>query len=609
MQSNHARLGEHLFIHHGSCNVGILRNGDRALLIDCGDGHVSETLRRLGVAYIDQIVFTHHHRDSASGIGALATNATKVGAPAGERTWFEAVETFWNDPQYRWHLYNLHPHNLMLAESVAVHETYQDGESFRWGGAQITVLETPGHTDGSVSYLVAVDGQRFAFCGDTIYDVGQIWELYSLQKGETTTDYHGFLGDRKRLLASLEKILAHKPDVLIPTHGNIMAAPRLAVDALAARLDECYDRYVAISALRFYFPAMFETYTERPGHMLIRPGLPVPPFLRHYGTTWVIIADNGEAFVMDCGSQTVIDALRQLQAEGEITEVTACWVTHYHDDHVDAMPQFQEAFPCFTVADRVVAHVIEQPQAFRLPCISPAVVRLDRRTQDGETWTWNEFRVTAYHFPGQTYYHGGLLVEGHGLRLFFSGDSFTPAGIDDYCAGNRNLLGAGVGYDRCLALLAELKPTHIFNCHVNEAFAFTAEEIYWMRQNLAGREQLYGELFPWDHPNFGMDEHWVRCEPYEQVVRPGETVKLAVVITNHSDSARIVQAQPILPRAWQTDMSAQSVTAPPQSEVKIQFTFAVPLSKSPTECVVIPIALVYDGDALGQWREAILNLQ
>jgi glyoxylase-like metal-dependent hydrolase (beta-lactamase superfamily II) len=208
MQSNHSRLGEHLFIHHGCCNVGILRNGDRALLIDCGNGDVSETLRELGVAHIDQMIFTHHHRDSTSGVAMLATSATKIGAPASEHPWFEAVETFWNDPKHRWHLYNFHPHNLMLARPVSVHEVYQDGDSFHWAGGLITVLDTPGHTDGSVSYLVEVDGRRFAFCGDAIYDVGQLWELCSLQKGETTTDYHGFLGDHKRLLASLEKILA-----------------------------------------------------------------------------------------------------------------------------------------------------------------------------------------------------------------------------------------------------------------------------------------------------------------------------------------------------------------------------------------------------------------
>ena len=81
-----------------------------------------------------------------------------------------------------------------------------------------------------------------------------------------------------------------------------------------------------------------------------------------------------------------------------------------------------------------MAEVIADPLAWRLPCISPSVARVDRATQDGESWTWHEFKLTAYHFPGQTLYHAGLLVEGQGLRMLFVGDSFTMAGIDDYCA-------------------------------------------------------------------------------------------------------------------------------------------------------------------------------
>ena len=144
---------------------------------------------------------------------------------------------------------------------------------------------------------------------------------------------------------------------------------------------------------------------------------------------------------MDCGSPGILKQIQRLKAEGEISDVTEFWITHYHDDHVDAIPEFQESFPCTTRTDSIVADIVENPRGFRLPCISPAVARIDHRTQDGDSWTWNEFKMTAYHFPGQTYYHGGLLVEGRGVRMFFAGDSFTMAGIDDYCSGNRNLLG------------------------------------------------------------------------------------------------------------------------------------------------------------------------
>lgn len=605
MSNQYSQLSDQLFIHHGSINVGILRDGNRALLIDCGDDSVRSTLDALGITTVDTVLFTHHHRDQASGVGNVVSDNTRIGVPAQERQWFESVEMFWNDPQMRWHLYNYHPHNLMLAESVSVTGAYTEGDSLQWGNATISVIDTPAHTDGSVSYMLEVGGACYAFCGDLIYDTGQIWELYSLQKGDETTDYHGFLGDRERLSHSLKKVQGQAPEVLIPSHGKIMRDPAGAIDALLQRLDSCYDKYVAISALRYYFPKLFTAFEGSTGHMPIREGKEVPAFLRHYGTTWMVISENGEAFVMDCGSPGILKQIQSLKAEGEISDVTEFWITHYHDDHVDAVPEFQESFPCTTRTDSAVADIVENPRGFRLPCISPALARIDHRTQDGDSWTWNEFKMTAYHFPGQTYYHGGLLVEGRGVRLFFAGDSFTMSGIDDYCSGNRNLLGEGVGYDRCLAWIAELQPTHIFNCHVQCAFAFTDEEIKQMRANLAERECLYAELFPWDQPNYGMDEHWVRPYPYEQDVSPGETATLHLTLTNHSSQARIASCRPILPQLWHVEVPEQAVTIPPKQEGHITFSIPIPTHANSVQRTVIPLEVTYDGRSLGQFREAI----
>lgn len=311
---------------------------------------------------------------------------------------------------------------------------------------------------------------------------------------------------------------------------------------------------------------------------------------------------------MDCGSPNILKQIQQLQTDGEISEVTQFWVTHYHDDHVNAIPEFQEAFPCETITDTVVAEVITNPIGFRLPCISPSVTRVDRITQDGDSWQWNEFTMTAYHFPGQTYYHGGLLVEGRGVRMFFAGDSFTMAGIDDYCSGNRNLLGADVGYEKCLRLIQELKPTHIFNCHVDPAFDFTDAEIAWMLDTLAEREKCYTELFPWDHANYGMDEHWVRCYPYEQEGTPGGTAQLRVEVTNHSDEPRTATAQPILPASWGMEIASRETTIPPRTDGHIDFSIPIPQSCEALGRIVIPVDITYNGQPLGQFREAIFVL-
>jgi glyoxylase-like metal-dependent hydrolase (beta-lactamase superfamily II) len=614
------QLAPDLFVYRGAIQTGILRAGRRALLIDCGDDGVQEALAALGIERVERVLFTHHHRDQAGGVAPFIQAGAHIGVPAAERPWFAGVETYWSDPAQRWHLYDFHPHNLMLARSVPVHETYQEGDAFRWGTAEIAVLETPGHTDGSVSYQIDVPGvsggERYLFCGDLLYGEGQIWDLYSLQKGGLTRDYHGFLGDRTRLVESARKLRAAHPKALIPSHGGVITNPRRAVDLLCERLDACYERYAAVSALRYYYPELFASFRTRSssgaawreGFMPVREGRPYPTFLRHVGTSWIVISDEGSAFVVDCGSPQVIRSIQRWQADGTLGTVDWLWISHYHDDHVDAIPQFQEAFACPVVADEHVAQIVEQPLSWRLPCISPVQIHVDRRTVDGESWTWREFRVTAYHLPGQSLYHGGLEIEGHGHRVLFAGDSFTMAGMDDYCAGNRNFLGRGVGFDACLALVERRQPDVILNCHVDQAFDFSAGECHFMRANLVERERLYGCLFPWDHPNYGMDEHWVRCHPYEQRAAPGECVRLAVVFTNHSADEREAVCRPMLPEGWGAPVAFKSVVVPATTERAIEFSFAIPQRVRPGRCVV-PVEVSYDGRELGPFREAILTIE
>ena len=245
------------------------------------------------------------------------------------------------------------------------------------------------------------------------------------------------------------------------------------------------------------------------------------------------------------------DSSRSCSPRGEIRAVEGLWVTHYHDDHVDAIPEFQKAFDCPCITDRHVAEVITDPLAWRLPCISPSKARVDRATRDGESWQWHEFKLTAYHFPGQTLYHSGPAGRG-GEDCGCSSSATRSPWRASTTTARRTATGSGpgVGFDRCIALIEKLRPTHIFNCHVNEAFDFTPEECRFMRANLAEREKLFGELVPWDHANYGMDEPWVRCDPYEQQGKPGGEVAVDVVVTNHSPAANTAACRAILPRRW-----------------------------------------------------------
>jgi glyoxylase-like metal-dependent hydrolase (beta-lactamase superfamily II) len=617
-----AQLSDHLLVYRGAINVGVVRDGAKALLIDCGDGRVAEALAPAGITTVDQVIFTHHHRDQACGAWSLAAQGARVGAAASERDWFDKVDAYWGNPKNRWHNYSQHPNRLMLAEPVRVDAAFVPGDTFTWGPATVRVLSTPGHTDGSLSYVVEVDGRRTVFCGDAIAGPGQVWDIHSLQKGTQTTDYHGFMGARPQLIESLGRIKAADASALVPSHGCIMTDPPAAIDATVAALDRCYDKYVTISALRHYFPKLFAEYADRKDHMPIRPGKDVPACLRHFGTTWMLVSRDKAAFVMDCGGAKAIKEIKDRQAAGEISAVEGLWITHYHDDHTDGIPEFQKAFDCPCITDRSVASVIADPMAWRLPCISPNKARVDRTAADGESWPWHEFKMTAYHFPGQTLYHAGLLVESGDLRMFFCGDSFTMTGIDDYCAMNRNWLGRGTGFDRCIALLEKLRPTHIFNPHVDQAFDFTAEQCRFMRANLAERETLYGRLVPWEHANYSMDEPWVRCHPYEQPIAPGGEAAFDVVVTNHSTGPRAFACRAVLPRAWKPELSqgaackttaAGVVTtwvngeAAAKADGSVRLTFRIP-EQCPRGRYVVPVDLTCAGRDLPQFTEAIITV-
>ena len=612
---NVVRLSEHVYLYPGPVQVGIVRDGQRALLIDCGDGSVTEALPGLGIRSVDQILCTHHHRDQACGAYGLAEAGSRIGVPEAEKEYFANPADYWNNDGNLWRVYrSFRPHPLMLTEPLRVDQTLTDGQEISFGPAKIQVVSTPGHTDGSVSYVVDADGRRVVFCGDLMAGAGQLWDVYSLQQGferggRSIGGYHGFMGDQWRLKDSLKRIEQLRPAAIVPSHGPLIDDPARAVRLLIERLDNCYENYVSISALRHYFPQLFLEFADRPGQMPIRPGLPVPDCLRHFGTTWMLVSDSGGALVMDVGSNNQVARIQQMLDRGEIRSVDALWVTHYHFDHTDGIPLFQQTFDCPCYTDKQLAAVLVQPRAWRLPCLAPEAIRVDHPLEDGHSWQWREFKLTSYFYPGQTLYHAALLAERGDLRMLFVGDSHTMAGNDDYCAQNRNLLGRDKGFQYCLSLVEKLKPTHMFNCHVDDAFTFTADEIRFMREALDRREHLFGDLFPWDHANYGTDASWVRCFPYTQTVRPGATAKLDVVVTNHAKSNQATRCRAVWPKSWGGGASGWSeATVPAGQEGSLPLTIDVP-NDLPAGRYVIPVDIQHSRWNLPQFSEAIVEIE
>ena len=161
-------------------------DGEAAVVDPRRDIDVYLDLARANGAIIKHVFETHRNEDLVSG-APLIKQAT------GAEVW----------------------HGPNPEQAIRYAKETHEGEVFQIGGASLKVLETPGHTDDSLSYVLYDksfdEGSVGVFTGDTLFigDVGR-------------TDFYP---DRKRdvaglLFDSLQKLLAQGDQCLVyPAHG------------------------------------------------------------------------------------------------------------------------------------------------------------------------------------------------------------------------------------------------------------------------------------------------------------------------------------------------------------------------------------------------------
>ena len=175
-------------------NSYILDNGIEALAIDVG-GDPADMLAFLSKNNLKllAILITHRHFDHLYGVAALQKVLdVPCYLPSGEdvlRDSEAAQGGIWGMPMV-----------------PAFSETSLSEGSTRIGSFEITVLNTPGHTPGSVSYYIREAG--CVFTGDALFyrSVGR-------------TDFP--MGDHQKLLASIrENLFTLPPETIVyPGHG------------------------------------------------------------------------------------------------------------------------------------------------------------------------------------------------------------------------------------------------------------------------------------------------------------------------------------------------------------------------------------------------------
>lgn len=608
----------HLHLFRDTVNVGVIRRNHQVLLVGSGEGTILESAKRIGVEPIDWVLYTDHHRDQCSGAGMLKKAGVKIAVPAAEAEFFRDATGLWRrSDKALYHRYHFRPDWFIPRESIQPDRELHPGEILAWEGLEIRAIATPGTTDGSMTYLVDLDGERIAFTGDLIYAPGQIWNLYRLQKryrGMTAGDYWGFGGAVLDVLSSLDEVLSYSPSVLVPMHGTVMKHPRQAVSLLRDRVNAVLENYFTTSSWRIYHHhevSRFEYDVQPPYNVPMLSSLPpvqLPPWLhRSINTSSYLQAEDGKIFLFDCGFKPIARELERLKSSGVISGIDGIWLSHYHDDHVTSVNTVRRRLGGEVYAQKEMQDILENPSAYSMPCLFPESIHVDHALSEGEVIQWKGYKMTAHYFPGQTLYHGGLLIERDGTRVFMTGDSFANWGIDDYCSYNRNFLshdGETAGYLRCVRLLLKLKPDILVAAHWGPEPV--SEE--YLRKTLAlleERGRLLAPLFPWDDPNFGLDPSWVRAYPYHQTIRPRQLVTIEARIFNHSSGRRRVFAELRAPDDWRLGAPV-SLTVPPHTEGAIRLTATAP-AKPQRQRDVLGLSVRFGTVNLGEAAEAIVD--
>ncbi len=560
---------------------------------------------------VTRVLLTHARRDA---VGTVPNNAV-VMAPSGERELFTHPEEFWAALESaRIHDYAQKSTKVPL-RALRNAQGVSDEEQIPVKGATVRAIATPGYTRGAVSYVIEAGGKRVVCTGDLIYGEGQIFDLYSLQDAvpeAKARGYHGYAARAGELIASLRRVAALKPDVLLPARGPAIYDPQRSIFLLISRLQTFLQSHFETDALRWYWGEENHRIRSRAveQHMDVMPMAEqskLPPDIIAIGNSRLILSKTGAAFLVDAGYRKTLPELQRMKTQGTLRSVDGIWITHYHDDHTDYVDDVVKAFDSRVYFADSMSEVIANPSAFRLPCLTTRPIPIQDAKADGESLRWNEWQLTFWHFPGQTLYHGGLVARrDDGQTYLFVGDSFTPSGMDDYCMQNRDFLGKGVGYDYCIRKISTLpRDTWLLNQHVEPMFRYTPEQLKRMTLELERRSAALSEMSPWPDTNYMVDESWARVYPYAQEVKPGETFGMSVRITNHAPGPVTYRVRWNAPAGWEIVGDQGRVTIPPRRDGKFEARFRA----TSAGLHVVTADLSFGSWQLPAWTEGLVRVR
>lgn len=196
------------------CNCWLIETGDGLVLFDTGAGRdAGGLLAQLGDAGLDaadlrHIFLTHAHADHSGGaaplLGALPRGVTlHAGREASLRMQSDDERRISLDTARRFGVY---PESYRW-KGVPVDDVMGDGETRRIGGAEITLVETPGHSADHCSYFIRLGDTPILVTGDAVFAGGTVILQDIADCSVSAT------------LESIRRLDALPCEVFLPAHG------------------------------------------------------------------------------------------------------------------------------------------------------------------------------------------------------------------------------------------------------------------------------------------------------------------------------------------------------------------------------------------------------
>ncbi|MBP0457622.1 MBL fold metallo-hydrolase [Streptomyces bomunensis] len=609
-------MADDAFRYEDTCHVYVLRHGSEAVLIDFGSGGVLDHLSEVGVERVTDVLVTHHHRDQVQGLARAHAAGIRIWVPPVERDLIDAVDEHWRTRPFD-NDYDVRQDRYSLLHQVPVTGTVAEYRTARYGAFDIRTVPLPGHTVGSVGYLVDLGGRRLAFTGDLIHGEGRVWSLAATQWAYTGFHENAGMEGVAATVLSCAQLLDLAPDVLHPSHGAAVTDPPAAVARLRVHLQELLD-----SRRRTPW---------NPERLLGEPWAPVTEHLLRNTTSmansYALLSDSGTALLFDFGfdlttglagghdrssRRPLLASIEALRRDHGVDRVEVALPTHYHDDHVAGFNLLREVHGTQVWSPDHIADVINAPTRHDLPCLWYDPIPVDRVLPKEGMVRWHEYEIGVHHLPGHTLYAAAYSFTVDGRRVVATGDQqntkWDPATgepeILNYQYRNRFRID---DYVRSAELYRSLRPEMMVSGHwppldVTDAYL---DMLLAEGTRLA---RLHREVLPRD-VDFDAEGFGARITPYRSVARPGDVVRMSVEVRNPLPEQEQALLSLVVPTGWSAEPLVRKVDIGARRSAETDFVVRIPAGAAPVERERVAVEMTVGRMAFGQQAEALVSVR